>query len=294
MYASHFPLIALQYLLHTSDDGRYDDRGRGEKYGRRDHRDDRRGGRRDDRKDDRRDDRGPPSDNRQPQQAGNVPTGPRADRGAKDTAPSSSMPPPPVPTPAGGASVAGSSDSYAPPMTHDDLDAIRSRYLGVDKKKRKIRKMNDRKFVFDWDEQDDTGHDGSPLNGLATQNRAQVMFGRGHLAGMDDGGGSGRRPSLDKAGATAEASAGPMTEERIADPLERRRALKQGVDERHWTQKSLAEMKDRDWRIFREDFSISARGAFALPYLFIFSLSTQLPRWTNPSSSPVVARVGDS
>ena len=49
----------------------------------------------------------------------------------------------------------GSAD-YTPPMTDTDLSAIRSRYLGVDKKKRKIRKMNDRKFVFDWDAQDDT------------------------------------------------------------------------------------------------------------------------------------------
>lgn len=30
--------------------------------------------------------------------------------------------------------------------------------------------------------------------------------------------------------------------------------------ERHWKKKELAEMKDRDWRIFKEDFSISAKG----------------------------------
>lgn len=136
------------------------------------------------------------------------------------------------------------------------MDAIRSRYLGVDKKKRKIRKMNDRKFVFDWDEQDDTAN-GDP-HGVAMQNRAQVMFGRGHLAGMDDGGGGVRRPSSsDKNAPAAEA------EDRIADPLERRRATKAGIDERHWTQKALSEMRERDWRIFREDFSISGRGMFS-------------------------------
>jgi ATP-dependent RNA helicase DDX23/PRP28 len=43
--------------------------------------------------------------------------------------------------------------------------------------------------------------------------------------------------------------------------MERRKAAKAGLDERHWTEKPLEEMKDRDWRIFREDFSISARGA---------------------------------
>jgi ATP-dependent RNA helicase DDX23/PRP28 len=47
---------------------------------------------------------------------------------------------------------------------------------------------------------------------------------------------------------------------RFADYLERRAAMKSGADARHWSEKSLEEMKDRDWRIFREDFSIAARG----------------------------------
>lgn len=36
-------------------------------------------------------------------------------------------------------------------------------------------------------------------------------------------------------------------------------------DERHWSEKSLAEMADRDWRIFREDYSISTKGG-RIPY----------------------------
>jgi ATP-dependent RNA helicase DDX23/PRP28 len=47
---------------------------------------------------------------------------------------------------------------------------------------------------------------------------------------------------------------------RHADALERRRAGRGTTDERHWSDKPLDEMKDRDWRIFREDFSIQARG----------------------------------
>eukprot|EP00967_Tisochrysis_lutea_P105744 scaffold161420_cov21-Tisochrysis_lutea.AAC.1 len=31
--------------------------------------------------------------------------------------------------------------------------------------------------------------------------------------------------------------------------------------EKHWTEKSLEEMTERDWRIFREDFSISYKGS---------------------------------
>jgi len=71
------------------------------------------------------------------------------------------------------------------------------------------------------------------------------MFGRGHIAGMDDGGGS--RP-------------GAKSDAQLADAMERRKAAKHGYDDRHWTDKALDEMKERDWRIFREDFSIAARG----------------------------------
>ncbi|KAI5896872.1 uncharacterized protein SCHCODRAFT_02491655 [Schizophyllum commune H4-8] len=39
--------------------------------------------------------------------------------------------------------------TYTPRLTNDDLSAIRSRYLDVDHKKREIRKMIDRKFLFD-------------------------------------------------------------------------------------------------------------------------------------------------
>lgn len=35
---------------------------------------------------------------------------------------------------------------------------------------------------------------------------------------------------------------------------------KQRWDERHWTQKSLNEMTERDWRIFREDYNIAIKG----------------------------------
>lgn len=147
-------------------------------------------------------------------------------------------------------SVTEASEDFTPPMTDGDLSAIRSRYLGVDKKKRKIRKMNDRKFVFDWDEQDDTYNAEAPAAVGSNRQGAQVMFGRGHIAGMDDGGGSGPRKSGDS---------GIV----LADAMERRKAAKAGLDERHWTEKPLEDMKERDWRIFREDFSIAARGLYS-------------------------------
>ena len=180
----------------------------------------------------------------------NIPTGPRAERSKGSTnqditMSSSSMPPPPVP-------ITEPISTYVPPMTETDLSAIRSRYLGVDKKRRKIRKMNDRKFVFDWDAQDDTFAEDSPVAVGSNRQGAQVMFGRGRLAGMDDGGGTGPRRGTNNNNGAAETQ--------LADQRERRKAEKAGFDDRHWTEKPLEEMKERDWRIFREDFSISARG----------------------------------
>ncbi|KZT11230.1 P-loop containing nucleoside triphosphate hydrolase protein [Laetiporus sulphureus 93-53] len=231
--------------------GRYDDR-----YDRERDRDrgDSRYGRRDARDRDRRQ-----TDDRRSGSYQGVPTGPRADRGkappsgpasSTSTPPPSSMPPPPPPGSStnGIPSITAASEPYVPPMTDSDLSAIRSRYLGVDKKKRKIRKMNDRKFVFDWDEQDDTYSAETPAAIGSQRQGAQVMFGRGHIAGMDDGGGT---VSVRRNGGEGM---------QLADSLERRKAAKSGLDERHWTEKSLEEMKERDWRIFREDFSIASRG----------------------------------
>ncbi|KAG9094231.1 mRNA splicing protein prp28 [Ceratobasidium sp. UAMH 11750] len=223
-------------------DGRYDrdrDRDRGERYGGR-YED--RNARRDSGR--RNDDRPPPPSSNRPAFQNGIPTGPRADRQQPAAAPPPTSskpgtpPPPPGSPPRATLPTESSAAPFVPPISDSDLSAIRSRYLGVDKKKRKIRKMNDRKFVFDWDEQEDTG--------MQAARQGAVMFGRGHLAGMEDGGGGSRSSST-----------GP---ERMADAKERRAAARHGADERHWTEKPLHEMRDRDWRIFREDFSIACRG----------------------------------
>lgn len=42
-------------------------------------------------------------------------------------------------------------------------EAIKERYLGIIKKKRRVRRLNDRKFVFDWDASEDTSVDYNSL-----------------------------------------------------------------------------------------------------------------------------------
>lgn len=133
-------------------------------------------------------------------------------------------------------------------------------------KKPRARKLQDKKFVFDWDEADDTssgevGNLREVINsGLGGGMGDGVMFG-GRLAGYDEAMGRRSGPGGASAGAGMGVSRGATTgTDNHADALERRRAGKGRTDERHWTEKPLDQMKDRDWRIFREDFSIAARG----------------------------------
>lgn len=112
---------------------------------------------------------GPPSGPRQP------PSGPR--NGAPPTGPRS------APTlPASSAAPASSSSSVDPTI---DLAAIKARYLGVgnEANKRKVRKTGDKKFVFDWDGEEDTGA-GSLVD---SRSAGGVMLG-GMVGGMGDAG----------------------------------------------------------------------------------------------------------
>ncbi|WVO17416.1 pre-mRNA-splicing ATP-dependent RNA helicase PRP28 [Cryptococcus depauperatus] len=136
------------------------------------------------------------------------------------------------------------SNADAVPPSEAELEALRARYLGqrTNQKKPRLRKAQDKKVIFDWSEQDDTTAQAQSSWTMEVREAGPggTMFG-GRLAGMD--------------GKKVEGNS-----DNHADPLERRRAGKGKDDDRHWSDKPLDEMKERDWRIFREDFSIAARG----------------------------------
>lgn len=137
-----------------------------------------------------------------------------------------------------------------------EKQAIKDRYLGVVKKKRRVRRLNDRKFVFDWDAGEDTGVDFNPLY---KEHHEIQLFGRGSIAGIDI-----------KAQKKQSKFYQDVLEQRRTDQekdqeksrlkKQKNKEDKQKWDERHWRQKELTEMQDRDWRIFREDFNISTKG----------------------------------
>lgn len=135
--------------------------------------------------------------------------------------------------------------------------AIKERYLGMVKKKKKVRRLNDRKFVFDWDAQDDTSID---YNEIYKNRHGIQFFGRGHIAGIDI-----KQQKKDQSkfyGDLLEKRRTKDEKSQEANRLEKvaKKEAKRKWDERHWSEKPLDEMMDRDWRIFKEDFNIVTKG----------------------------------
>lgn len=136
-------------------------------------------------------------------------------------------------------------------------EAIKARYLGIIKKKRRVRRLNDRKFVFDWDASEDTSND---YNALYKERHQVQFFGRGHIAGIDIKAQKKdhskfygnllekRRTELEK------------EQEKLRLKKVKKKEDKQKWDDRHWSEKDQDEMTERDWRIFREDYNITIKG----------------------------------
>ena len=149
---------------------------------------------------------------------------------------------------------------------------IKSTYLGGNKpKKRNMSLAVKYKFSFDWNADEDTSVELNPL--YANRADVSLMFGRGFVGGVD------RREQIKKhqgylklveQNKQAVASTADDTErgdQRDLDRVREREEAKRKKDQlitsqnRHWSEKPLAEMEERDWRIFKEDFSIATRGS---------------------------------
>eukprot|EP00750_Incisomonas_marina_P009222 INCI15854.1.p1 GENE.INCI15854.1~~INCI15854.1.p1 ORF type:complete len:600 (+),score=134.34 INCI15854.1:914-2713(+) len=140
-------------------------------------------------------------------------------------------------------------------------------------------------FKFDWEAHDDTSQDLNPLY----QQRAQVSlaFGRGYRAGMDmreqrkkntymtdltkfrqQQQRKQEETELSRAERAAaerrrreELESVQQRQDRIGREMDAKIAREKG---KHWSEKSLTGMTERDWRIFREDFDIRVSGGRAV------------------------------
>merc|ERR1719418_125588 len=135
--------------------------------------------------------------------------------------------------------------------------AIKERYLGLERKKKRVRRQNDRKFIFDWEAGDDTSVD---YNKLYIERHNLQFFGRGGIGGVDIK--SQKKEQTQFYGDLLERRRTEMEKDQEKVRLKKlqRKEDKQKFDDRHWSDKELDRMTERDWRIFREDYNISIKG----------------------------------
>lgn len=147
-----------------------------------------------------------------------------------------------------------------------DVEAqmIKQRYMGADtntstfsaQKKRK--RTTEKKFNFEWNTEEDTSIDYNPIYNTRTEAN---FFGRGKLGGFADDVNDTQAKEYARAIAERDPEAGRNRAAEILEMERRRREEggKNGLD-KHWSEKKLENMRERDWRIFKEDFNIATKG----------------------------------
>lgn len=170
------------------------------------------------------------------------------------------MAPPPPPK-----TVAVTGPNHTRPPSEEEAAAaeIRNRYMGAETastfsatKKRK--RTTEKKFNFEWNAEEDTSTDYNPLY----QQRAEAnLYGRGRMAGYAEDTTDASAKKYAQALEQRDGEAGHQRALELMD-MERRRREEGGRNflDKHWSEKPLTAMKERDWRIFKEDFNISTKG----------------------------------
>lgn len=144
-----------------------------------------------------------------------------------------------------------------------EAELVRQRYMGVNQTsnfsaKKKRKRTTERKFNFEWNAEEDTSKDYNPLY----QNKAHAnFFGRGRLAGFGEDMADDATKKYVQALEDRDREAGSARAREILE-MERRRKEESSrtAIEKHWSEKRLDQMRERDWRIFKEDFNISTKG----------------------------------
>ncbi|KAK0657648.1 P-loop containing nucleoside triphosphate hydrolase protein [Cercophora newfieldiana] len=147
-------------------------------------------------------------------------------------------------------------------MENKDEADLRARYMGplvnqsTFSAKKKRRRTAANKFNFDWDPDDDTSRPFDPIYA----ERLEPLVRLGGYEMTDE---------LIQRKADAIRRGDPETGEQRARQLleQHERAKKQSERKnlgKHWSEKSLEDMKERDWRIFKENFGIATKGG-AIP-----------------------------
>ncbi|KAL1645654.1 mRNA splicing protein prp28 [Didymella pomorum] len=205
------------------------------------------------------------------QNGGSIPTGPRSMRepngNIRDSPRDSArrdMAPPPAPD----KTDRTDKKSKRPPPEDAEAAMIRNRYMGAEQNqstfsaKKKRKRTTEKKFNFEWNEEEDTSYDYNPIY----QQRAEAnFFGRGKLGGFTEDATERSTQQFIEAMVERDPESGRARAEAILE-MERRRKEEgsRAQLDKHWSEKKLEHMRERDWRIFKEDFNIATKGG-AIP-----------------------------
>lgn len=125
-----------------------------------------------------------------------------------------------------------------------------SRHIVASPSEKKRKRVNDvRKFTFDWDCSDDTTDTG--VLG-ASKRRYPVLPRNLHDRNSTRTESDSMSTQYDRASSSLHKPDGRSSKEES-----------RAANERHWSDKPLRDMKERDWRIFKEDHSIQVKGGLA-------------------------------
>lgn len=143
-------------------------------------------------------------------------------------------------------------------------ELTRQRYMGAENNtstfsaKKKRKRTTEKKFNFEWNTEEDTSPDYNPLYNTRSENS---FFGRGRLGGFADDVNEATARQYARAIEERDPEAGRRRAAEILEMERRRREEggRTGID-KHWSEKKLENMRERDWRIFKEDFNIATKG----------------------------------
>lgn len=162
------------------------------------------------------------------------------------------------------------SSSKQQKQSAEDIESelLRTRYLGPEvnqhsnfSAKKKRMRTTEKKFNFDWDLGDDT----SRRDDSTYSSGGSMGFSFSGVGGEFDEGAEVRARKRARMVEERDAEHGKERAKGIMEDFfrakekARERAEKTGLG-RHWSEKGLNEMRERDWRIFKEDFGISTKG----------------------------------
>lgn len=197
---------------------------------------------------------------------GAIPTGPASKRGANGQSTRNQDLKPPAPPKSMSFGLTGGKGEKR--LSEEDEVAaqaalVKRRYMGQEQTsrfsaKKKKSRATERKFNFEWNVDEDTSGDYNPLY----QHRHEANFyGRGRLAGFGEDVADDVARKYAEALESRDLESGGMRAKEILE-MERRRREESSRNQldKHWSEKKLEHMRERDWRIFKEDFNISTKG----------------------------------